>query len=200
MHKVKFSPGNIKMGNIWSVSLPAHLTCRMCACWIKCYANKIARLRPSVRKAYLNNLQVLQDDPDTYWREVREVIALCKFFRFHVSGDIPSAEYFSQMVKAAADFSGCQILCFTKKFEIVNEYIDKFGALPSNLHVIFSGWIGLEMNNPHNLPEAHVAYRNGTTTARADAKPCNGNCTECAITDSGCWTLGYGEQVVFHEH
>ena len=56
------------------------------------------------------------------------------------------------------------------------------------------------MENPNHLPEAHVRYRDGTTTTRDDALECSGNCTECAITDEGCWTLKNGEQVVFNEH
>lgn len=50
------------------------------------------------------------------------------------------------------------------------------------------------------LPEAHVLYRDGTTTAREDAKKCGGNCTECACISGGCWSLKKGEQVVFKEH
>lgn len=72
--------------------------------------------------------------------------------------------------------------------------------IPDNLHLILSGWVDLEMVNPFSLPEAHVRFKDGTTTARADAKPCNGNCAECAMTDTGCWTLKRGEQVVFNEH
>ena len=48
--------------------------------------------------------------------------------------------------------------------------------------------------------KAVLEKKQGRTTARPDAKLCNGNCTECAITDDGCWTLGPGEQVVFNEH
>lgn len=198
--KVSISPGNIKLGNIASVSLPAYLTCRHCGCWKICYAEKIARLRPSVREAYQRNLRVLQDDPDSFWREVNAQIAVSKFFRFHVSGDIPSAEYLEQMVRAAINYPDCQILCFTKKYELVNEYIYAHKDLPSNLHMIFSGWPGLDMDNPFNLPEAHVYFKDGTTTARPDAKKCGGNCTECAITEDGCWTLKRGEQVVFNQH
>lgn len=205
MSKVSFSPGNIKMGSIPSVSLPSKKTCRECACWNKCYAAKIERLRPSVRNAYQNNLDVLMMDSETYWREVEAEIMLTKYFRFHVSGDIPNTDYLNNMVNIAKRQQHCQILCFTKKYELVNDYITENGTnahdvLPDNLHIIFSGWTGLEMVNPYNLPEAHVAYRDGTTTARSDAHKCPGNCTECAITDSGCWVLKSGEQVVFHEH
>lgn len=37
-------------------------------------------------------------------------------------------------------------------------------------------------------------------TVKEDAVECAGNCTECAITDGGCWSLQNGEQVVFNEH
>ena len=208
MGKISISHGNSKMGDIPSVSLPAWTTCRECACWKKCYAKKLERIRKSVREAYQHNLEVLQNDPASYWQEVEAVIKVSRFFRFHVSGDIPSMEYLKKMVKLADDNPHCEILCFTKKYELVNEYIAPWAErllpleeiLPSNLHLIFSGWKGLEMVNPYGLPEAHVLYRDGTTTAREDAHPCGGNCTECATTDSGCWVLKYGEQVVFHEH
>lgn len=198
MH-ICISKGNSKMGSIPSVSLPAGTTCRACECVAVCYAKRLERLRPSVRRAYAQNLRVWQEDPHTYWREVEASIMMSRYFRFHVSGDLPDEAYFRRMVEVAERNPHCDILCFTKKYDIVNGFL-RDGALPSNLHVIFSGWRGLTMDNPFGLPEAHVRYRNGITTARADAIPCNGNCTECAITDSGCWTLQPGEQVVFHEH
>lgn len=103
------------------------------------------------------------------------------------------------MLEIAQRNPHCEILCFTKKFEIVNKILLSY-PVPSNLHLILSGWAGLEMQNLFNLPEAHVRYRDGTTTAREDARECAGNCTECAITDGGCWSLKSGEQVVFNEH
>ena len=198
---VSISKGNIKMGAIPSVSLPAIKTCRSCSCASKCYAAKLERLRPSVRRAYQKNLEILMEDPDTYWREVEAAIMLSRFFRFHVSGDIPEESYFEHMVAIADRNPHCQILCFTKKYDIVNHYLELHdGVMPDNLHILFSGWTGLDMNNPFNLPEAHVLFRDGTTTARQDAILCNGNCTECAVTDGGCWSLDHGQQIVFKEH
>ena len=206
MGVLSISQGNSKMGSILSVSLPSVTTCRPCDCQNKCYARRLERLRPSVAKAYRHNFDILQSDPETYWREVEASIMRSRFFRFHVSGDIPNSYYFSKMVEIARRNQHCEILCFTKKFEIVNDYIramptqEASGALPNNLHIIYSAWVGLEMVNPYMLPEAHVRYRDGSTTAREDAKQCNGNCTECAMTDGGCWSLKIGEQVVFDEH
>ena len=197
---VSISKGNSKLGNIPSVSLPAGVTCRQCDCHTKCYAKKIERLRPVVAKAYKKNLDILLDDPDKYWREVESSIMVSAYFRFHVSGDIPNKEYFERMIEVAKRNTHCQILCFTKKFYIVNSYLRSGEKIPENLHIVFSGWKNLIMDNPFSLPEAHVKFRDGTTTANDHAMLCNGNCTECAMTRGGCWTLKNGEQVVFNEH
>lgn len=200
MATVKVSRGNSKLGAIPSVSLPSVKTCAVCACREKCYARKLERLRPAVRNAYQHNLDVLNEDPNTYWREVEAAVMMNRFFRFHVSGDIPDADYLSNMVNVAKRNQHCNILCFTKKYGIVNDYIAEHGDLPENLQMIFSGWVGFEMVNPFDLPEAHVRYRDKTTTAREDAIECGGNCSICAQTDGGCWSLKKGQQVIFNEH
>ena len=198
---VKISSGNSKMGAIPSVSLPAGVTCRQdCECSKKCYAKRLERMRPSVHQAYQHNYDLLTHDSDTYWREVEASIMMSRFFRYHVSGDIPDNVYLAHMIEIAERNPHCEMLCFTKKYNLVNDHLDFGGTIPKNLHIIFSGWRGMKMDNPYNLPEAHVRYRDGTTTARENAKTCGGNCTECAITDGGCWTATHGEQVVFNEH
>lgn len=200
MGVIKISPGNSKMGSVPSVSLPAVITCRECDCHQKCYARKLERLRPAVRNAYLHNLDVLRNDSDTYWREVEAAIMLTRFFRFHVSGDIPDREYLDKMIEVASRNIHCQILCFTKKYEIVNELIADGRGVPSNLHLIYSAWDNLPLDNPYNFPVAYVRYRDGHTSAPDNAKICGGNCSDCATVDGGCWTLREGEAVVFDEH
>lgn len=216
MSNVKISAGNSKLGSIPSVSLPAGTTCRKdCDCFKKCYAQRLERMRPSVRNAYQHNLTLLQNSPDIYWREVEASIMMSRFFRFHVSGDIPDEKYLDKMVHIAERNPHCEILCFTKKYDFVADRITRSLAasdisggsytgyedvIPKNLHIVLSGWVGLEMYNPYNLPEAHVRYKNGSTTAKPTAKECSGNCTECLLTEGGCWSLKSGEQVVFNEH
>ena len=108
------SKGNEKLGSIQSVSLPSGTTCRPCDCIKKCYARRIERRRPSVEVAYKTNLRVLTENPDVYWREVEAAIMLSRFFRFHVSGDIPNTTYLCRMVEVAKRNRHCEILCFTK--------------------------------------------------------------------------------------
>lgn len=198
---VSISSGNVKMGKISSVSLPVGKTCRPDApCYKKCYARRMEYRRSTIKNAYQKNLDLLENDPDAYWREVEGVIMLSRFFRFHVSGDIPDRDYLEHMMAIAERNPHCEILCFTKKYELVNEYLDDGFSIPENMHMVFSVWSGLSMENPHGLPEAHVKYKDGSTTAREDAVPCGGNCTTCASTNCGCWVLKNGQQVVFNEH
>lgn len=199
---VSISPGNAKMGAIPSVSLPPIKSCSLVACekcGKKCYVRRIIARRKTVRDAYERNWSILSDDPDKFWREVGGAVAMTTHFRFGVSGDIPTTDYLEHIVKLARTYTHCEILCFTKQYEIVNEYL-KHHRLPKNLHLIFSAWKGLTMNNPYNLPEAHVLFRDGTTTAKDGAKWCSGNCALCSVNNSNCWSLQKGDQIVFKEH
>ena len=198
--KVSISTGNRKMGAIPSVSLPPIVTCPAgCPCAKKCYAAKMARIYPSVRKAYQNNLDILQSNPGEYWHQVNQAVKINRYFRFHVSGDIPTPEYFAEMVNVARQNPGTEILVFTKRYQIVNDYITESGKLPENLHLIFSQWgDNWTVPNPHNLPTAAVIFK-GQEPAD-DWKVCGGNCTECACRGVGCWQLKQGETIAFYEH
>lgn len=200
MIKVSISTGNRKMGAIPSVSLPPVVTCPAgCPCAKKCYAAKMARIYPSVRKAYQNNLDILQTNPGEYWYQVNQAVKMNRYFRFHVSGDIPTPEYFAEMVNVARQNPGTEILVFTKRYQIVNEYITNSGNLPENMHLIFSQWgDNWTVPNPHNLPTAAVIFKGHEPDN--DWKVCGGNCTECACRGVGCWQLKQGETIAFYEH
>ncbi len=196
------SRGNAKMGAIPSISLPPIKTCSPDACKFcgkMCYAKKIARLRKSVNDAYERNLTILENEPEKFWREANAAVAVSRFFRFGVSGDIYNADYLEHMVEIAKNNKHCEILCFTKQFDICNAYLEHH-KFPKNLHILFSAWKGMEMKNPHNLPEAHVFYKDGTTTAKDGAKFCSQNCFACAVNGVNCWALKKGEQVIFRQH
>ena len=201
---VVISKGNIKMGVIQSVSLPPIVTCSPSACSFcgkKCYARKICKLRRTVKESYDNNLDILRNDKEKFWREVNAAVALTTYFRFFVSGDIYDKDFLENMVLCARKNKHCNILCFTKKYSLVNEYL-KHHRLPKNLNIVFSAWKGLEMPNPFNLPTAEVMYKDGTSTAEEGKKYiyCSGNCSECISEKRSCWNLKKAEGVIFAEH
>ena len=198
---VSISNGNSKMGKIPSVSLPPITTCPKGApCAKKCYAKRLYNRYPSVRTAYDNNLEIFEQMPNQYFYQIDNVLKVSRFFRFHVSGDIPTYGYFCQMVKLAWENPHCEILAFTKQYEIVNKYIVEHIPLPfpQNLHIIFSEWGNRKPQNPYNLPTAAVIFKG--TEPDENWKICGGNCAECACRGVGCWELKNGETIAFYEH
>lgn len=196
---VSISKGNIKMGAIPSVSLPACTTCNPDApCFKKCYARRMAVRRATVRSAYDRNLDILNNNPSIYWAQVKAAASMARFFRYHVSGDIPNIEYFNNMVQIANDLPGTQFLAFTKQYNIVNTYLNNGGTIPSNLKILFSNWGSWKCENPHSLPQCEIIFKGAA--AAENWKICGGNCTACACAGVGCWELKNGETIATYEH
>ena len=198
---VKISNNNKKLGQyIYSVSLPPMATCYKLPCYKLCYARRMTIYHTAVGESWNRNLQILLNDPEQYWREVEGAIMMSRYFRWHVGGDIFDYKYFEKMCEIAKRNPHNQMQCFTKKYDIVNKWIDANGDIPKNLHLIFSGWVGVKMDNPYNLPECHVLFKNGETEARAGAFICPGFCQDCAFNKTGCFGVKNGEQIVIKEH
>ena len=199
--KVSISGSNSKMGEVASVSLLPFVTCPgRCGttCGAKCYAAKLAVLRPSVRNAYARNTAMAIFAPAEFWRQVKAAAAKVPYFRFHVSGDILNRAYFAEMVETARQIPGTEFLAFTKRYEVVNAWISENGALPSNLHILFSGWNNLTPENPHGLPETTVYESESEILPQW--KMCGGNCFNCACRGVGCWQVGKGDTIAFKMH
>lgn len=199
MLKVSISKGNAKMGAIPSVSLPACITCNPGApCFSTCYALRLEKRYKNTRAAYAHNLEVLQNAPGVFWQQVKAAAVTTRFFRYHVSGDIPNATYFYNMVQLAYELPDTTFLAFTKQYNIVNDYLNNGGRYPANLKIIFSNWGAWKCDNPYNLPVCEVILR-GDTPAD-DWKICGGNCTECACRGVGCWQLSDGDTIAIYQH
>lgn len=198
-NKISISPGNIKMGAIPSVSLPACVTCNPAApCFRECYAARLERRYKQCKAAYQNNLDILNNNPAIYWQQVKAASMVTRFFRYHVSGDIPDLDYLYNMVQLAREIPGTRFLTFTKQYNIVNDYLNGGGIIPDNLKIIFSNWGQWKTENPHNLPVCEIIFK-GEKPAD-DWKICGGNCTACACAGIGCWELRHGETIAIYKH
>ena len=193
------SHNNKKLNGIRSVSLPPVITCRPDApCKRDCYACKMARLyKKNLMQSWQKNYSIYNAAPDLFFEQLRIKFLMQKYYRLNVSGDIPSADYFERLTKAATG-TGCKIILFTKQFEIVNNFINAGGVIPENLIVIFSGWSSWQPENPHRLPMAQVVFKG--EEPRDGWKPCPNNCELCATTCGGCFNLKAGETVYFWKH
>ena len=144
---ILISSGNAKMGKIPSVSLPPIISCSPLACKTcgkKCYAKKICRYSKEAKAAYERNLNILIKNNDVFWDDVNRALKASRFFRFNVSGDIYNKDYFEKLCEVVGNNKNCEVLIFTKKYDIVNDYL-KNKKIPRNLHVLFSGWVGISI-------------------------------------------------------
>lgn len=191
-----------KLGaNIPSVNLPPVMTCRPDApCAGKCYARK-GRFSWTRNRALLeSNLEIWQNDPDQYERDVMIAAYPSRFFRWHSAGDIPDPDYLKMMVRVAVALPGTRFLAFTKKFELVNAFIARQGTLPENLKLVLSAWGCFMPENPYHLPVAYIRFKNCACDIPQNAHHCPKYCGECVMTGMSCWDLDCGESVFFDEH
>jgi len=193
-----------KLGeSIGTINLPPFITCRADApCMTDCYACRGNFNFESVKESHRKNLAAYVENPQKFFEILDHQLQMIpyKFFRYHSSGDIIDTRYLEGMCWLARRHKGTQFLCFTKKYEIVNEYL-KLHRKPVNLILVLSNWGEWICENPHNLPTAWVHFKKkDNSNIPIDAIECSGNCGTCCNTESSCWALKKGQSVFFHKH
>lgn len=208
----RLSKGNAKLGAyISGVNLPAGMTCRSDApCRNGCYAMKGHFVFSSVKSSIQKNLEAYLNSPTQYFDLIIAKLHIMpyRFFRWHSSGDIVNREYLVGMIRVAEECPNTEFLCFTKKYEIVNDFINDNASpriLPRNLHIVFSHWGSFPVPNPYNLPTSHVRFKkvdelHDNSDIPDNAIQCSGFCGDCVGTEKNCWLLKNGESVVFNQH
>lgn len=199
---VHISFHNSKLGaGIPSVNLPVGCTCRPDApCFKKCYARR-GRFSFARNRALLeSNLAIWRNDPERYEDDILHTAYFHNFFRWHASGDIPDMDYLKMMVRVAQRLPKVHFLAFTKKYELVNDYISHKGSLPENLTIVFSAWGTFLPKNPFNLPVAYIHFKREPAPIPPNARSCPSYCGDCVASGMSCWDLKPGECVAFNEH
>ena len=188
-------------GAIATVNLPAVITCREDApCYKQCYARRGNFAYSTVKGGIQKNLDAYLENPEGFFKVIDAELNMIpyKFFRYHSSGDIVNEQYLDLMCKLARKHKATKFLCFTKKYEMVNTYLDTHRK-PSNLILVLSNWDEWKCDNPHNLPTSYVKF-NDETEIPKKAISCSGFCGECVNTESNCWNLKKGQSVYFKKH
>jgi len=193
MLKIHVSLGNSKLGRIANISLPPIQTCRVgTPCHRRCYAIRSWQMSANVRKAWQENLDVYKSDSNVYFEQIRLWLYENKprFFRFHVAGDIPDAQYWQGLLALCSRMPMVKFLVFTKRFDL------DFSMKSPNLSVVLSMWPG--MADPRHLDLPRAWCQDGTEDrVPAGALECPGDCINCGA----CWGLAKrGIDVVFPLH
>lgn len=191
---------NTKLGGqIFSINMPAGVTCRADAPCAKsgCYAKKGNWLFPNVQKSLHENLEHYKSNPKLFFESIAVQTALVKYCRWHSSGDVVDSQYFEGMCRVARKNKDTHYLCFTKKYEIINEFLANGKKIPKNLSVVLSAWSDWIPDNPFNLPTTYVYGKDfKNELIPQDSIPCGGKCETC----QACWTLKKGQSVYFKKH
>ncbi len=200
---VKLQKGNSKTGpNCWTVSLMAVLDCSNSSkCKYQCYDLKSDLFMPAVIKDRANNSAIHKVNPERYWSEINTQVKanFVRELRINVGGDLTD-EDFAYVARLGRQNKNTMILFFTKNYKGINKFLEHH-RFPKNVRPIMSRWEGVPMDNPNRLPESHVLYADGRTTAPMYGSTyCGGNCSECAFKGEGCWNLKRGESVIFKAH
>lgn len=195
-HRVRISPGNIKMGRVDSVSLPPVTTCGRVPCVRVCYVvrNMLrGRYGTTISKSYAANLAFLTADIAGFLSAIEKHITRKQpdFFRYHVSGDFNSQEYFDGTVEVARRNPDTLFLAFTKQYQL----LPAARTLPKNYAVVCSTWPGWK-TPPAGYRRAW--YQNGDETrVPGNALACPGNCETCGF----CFNINKTKRdVVFNHH
>ena len=223
--KVLVSEGNSKIGKSLNVSIMPIITCGCMGnvCGVICYAVR-AMIRMGFngdkwkQNRWVINTLIAFLDPDRYFEEIKSAIreGLSRpkkpihYFRWHVGGEIMSLTYFHRMVNLAKEFPEVRFLAFTKRYDIVNEYMDGYGgrnSIPENLSILYSAAPGETVPNPYHLPECHIWMADEKLNkvwrvqfVESQIWHCPGNCEECQCVGAGCWFLKDGTIVLLKQH
>ena len=203
-NNINISLTNDKLGSaIPSLNLPAGKTCRADApCKKGCYALKGNWLFKNVIESLENNLKSFLENDKKFFKTIQDFLnnsdVIYRFFRWFASGDMVNEKFFNGIIDTAKKCKNTNFLLFTKKFDIVNNYLNAGNKIPKNLTVVFSGWDkNFTVENPYNLPTTYVYMNNQDNTQIPEyAIPCTGSCKNC----KACWNLKKGQSVYFHKH
>ena len=206
--KMCISTGNQKIGRVMNVSLPPIITCNNCKeCKHYCYDVKACLQYPNtVINARARNYEILIKNRDEYFRRIDLAMSRRrknKFFRWHVAGEIIDYDYFDRMINNARLHSDFVIWTYTKNYTVVNEWIRTNGknSIPANLHIMFSEWDGMPIDNPYGMPIFTVKMTAGNKNHAPEffngLYKCPGNCDICKKLRRGCLI---GEDTFADEH
>jgi len=190
--------GNRKVGLAWTFSLPSRTTCPGASPWCleHCYATRIERLRPTCRRAYLENL-ILSADPEGFVHRMLEALPSdAEVLRIHVGGDFHSTPYIESWIKVCTARPSTQFWAYTRSWTLP-DLLPALELLHSLPNVALFASVDASMPLP---PEGwRRAYVADDPRAQGLACPQQQDRVESCMACRHCFPKGRGD-VVFQVH
>lgn len=219
-NRFNYSVGNSKLGNnVINYGMDIMSTCAACECKTKgnCYGtcgffqfgSNLKRAAEDFMFWFVNGsnamVDAIQDAIDSNPK--------CKKFRHFEIGDIPNEAYLRDvMIESAKRNPDVKFWTYTKKYAIVNGFVDKYGlsAIPSNLTIVFSHWMNEDgsyypMDNKYDFPTSEfipVGKEDELLPHITHVCPCSNPdvIAHCETCDHPCHDLRHGESMALLEH
>lgn len=209
-YDVHFGNGNQKLNGdggsvnfILAMSLPPIIACSNCSeCMNKCYDICHVCFRDEVVKCRCINYAIYKTNRSRYWKSLDDILTgdCVPAVRINEGGDI-EYEDLSYIRDIAAAHRFTHLLLYTKNYSAVNRFYNEGNRFSENVHLIFSAWENVQMDNPYNFPTSHIIWKEGCHTSKEiDGYRCGGNCSWCYLRREGCWSLKNGDKVFFNAH
>lgn len=209
------SEENEKIGKVMNLNLPIEYTCNhTCECYKNgvCYASGGCYNYSSNQKRYTENFNFfVEHGTETFIKAIQFAIESInyKHFRWFTCGDIPTLTFLNCMVTIAKNNPNIAFWSYTKKYGIVNKWIEINGNLPENLKIIFSHWLNengtyFPMENPYNLPTSEFIPFGHEELAKKVTFicPCSDPTkkVQCVNCEHPCYKLEHGQSQALLEH
>lgn len=139
MNKLHVTKGSAKMEGIFSINTPTteNPFCQMMSktdtICRACYAMRFEGFRKNLIPAFKRNMDLLLSK-----NYIPENFASYKFMRLHSYGELFGYVHFVSFVKLALFNKGTTFTLWTKRKNIVQNYLRKGGVIPSNLFLVYS--------------------------------------------------------------
>lgn len=186
-------------------------TCGGCCdgCENFCYAVKDARrfhntCIPSLGK----NTVIMRHNMDEGFTQIKQQLIekKAKILRWHSSGEIMNYDYLLHMVKIAVELPNVQFYFYTKRFDLIDKYIEECGDFPQNLICNISEWKDNTAGYKHIHKLNKFVWDDGTDESIAKMVHCpavdkNGHktsvtCDKC----KRCFTKNDGHITAVYNH
>lgn len=171
-----------------------------------CYCLKGTQAMCSTLGAYYRNYRLYNEDANSFFEQLEYKIKFSGLprFRFWDCGDFPDYLFVEKACELVKKFPDIKFMAFTKKYFLINQWIDNHGELPANFNIIFSAWDkDWEVLNPHHLPVAYVEFKDPEKTPVLPDKyqtcPNQKNKTVTCSLCGKCWRKDLGA-IVFKQH
>jgi len=135
IYGVSLGEGNMKVGDVFTFSLPSKTTCPGASPWClkHCYAYRYEQFRPGCQKAYGENLALTQNPQEFVRTMVGVLPRIMSAFRIHVSGDFYSTSYVEAWTEICRAFPQTLFWGYTRSWAIpeLQDALQGLRALPN---------------------------------------------------------------------